>query len=64
MGYESLMKPSHIAVPNARAFEENDVPLAEYGLDDPDRFVYEDPKPQPLVERYTETWTEAKNRAG
>jgi spermidine/putrescine transport system substrate-binding protein len=64
MGYESLMEPSHIAVPNRQTFEENGVPLSEYGLDDPDRFVYEDPKPQSLVERYTRTWTEAKNRAG
>jgi spermidine/putrescine transport system substrate-binding protein len=64
MGYASLMQPSGIAVPSREVFESNDVPLSEYGLDDPDRFIYEEPKPQSLVEAYTETWTEAKNRAG
>ncbi|WP_142860350.1 ABC transporter substrate-binding protein [Salinigranum halophilum] len=64
MGYEALMEPSHIAVPNEQTFEDNDIPLAEYGLDDPNRFIYEDPKPQSLVEQYTKTWNEAKNRAG
>jgi spermidine/putrescine transport system substrate-binding protein len=64
MGYESLMQPSGIAVPSREVFESNDVPLSEYGLDEPDRFIYEEPKPQSLVEAYTEAWTEAKNRAG
>ena len=63
MGYESLMKPSKIAVPSARVFEENDVDRAAYGLDDPDQFIYEEPKPQSLIERYTETWNQAKTEA-
>jgi len=64
MGYASLMAPSNIAVPNARVFEENDVERAAFGLDDPDRFVYEDPKPQSLIERYAQVWSEAKSAAG
>lgn len=63
MGYESLMKPNDIAVPNARVFEENDVSMAAFGLDDPDQFIYEKPKPQSLIERYSQTWNEAKTEA-
>jgi spermidine/putrescine transport system substrate-binding protein len=64
LGYESLMAPSNIAVPNERVFEENDVDLAAFGLDDPDRFIYEEPKPQSLIERYAQVWSEAKSAAG
>jgi spermidine/putrescine transport system substrate-binding protein len=63
MGYDSLMAPFSIAIPNDRVFDVNDVDRTSYGLDDPDQFLYEDPKPQDLVRRYTETWTEAKNAA-
>jgi spermidine/putrescine transport system substrate-binding protein len=63
MGYESLMAPSNIAVPNARVFEENDVERAAFGLDDPDRFIYEEPKPQSLIKRYAQVWSEAKSAA-
>ena len=63
MGYESLMEPSNIAVPNDQVFAEQDVERAAYGLDDPDQFVYEEPKPQPLIEQYTETWNRAKAEA-
>ena len=64
MGYESLMAPSNIAIPNAGVFDANDVDRAAFGLDNPDRFIYEDPKPQSLIDRYAQTWTEAKNAAG
>jgi spermidine/putrescine transport system substrate-binding protein len=64
IGYDSLMAPSNIAVPNARVFEENDVERAAFGLDDPDRFIYEEPKPQSLIERYAQVWSEAKSAAG
>jgi spermidine/putrescine transport system substrate-binding protein len=64
MGYDSLMAPFSIAIPNDRVFEDNDVDRTTYGLDDPDQFIYEDPKPQELVRRYTEVWNEAKNEAG
>jgi spermidine/putrescine transport system substrate-binding protein len=64
LGYDSLMSPSNIAVPNDRVFADNDVDRAAFGLDDPDRFIYEEPKPQSLIERYVETWTEAKSAAG
>lgn len=64
VGYESLMAPSNIAVPNERVFEENDVELAAFGLDDPSRFIYEEPKPQSLIKRYAQVWSEAKSAAG
>jgi spermidine/putrescine transport system substrate-binding protein len=63
MGYDSLMAPNNIAVPNERVFEANDVDRAAYGLDDPDQFIYEEPKPQSLVQQYTETWNTAKTEA-
>jgi len=63
MGYKSLMQPSNIAVPNDQVFSEQDVEKAAYGLDDPDQFIYEEPKPQPLIEQYTETWNRAKTEA-
>ena len=63
MGHDSLMVPNNIAVPNERVFEENDVDRAAYGLDDPDQFIYEDPKPRELVEAYSRTWSEAKTEA-
>jgi spermidine/putrescine transport system substrate-binding protein len=63
LGYDSLMAPSNIAVPNARVFDENDVDRAAFGLDDPTRFIYEDPKPQSLIERYAQVWSEAKSAA-
>jgi len=63
MGYQSLMQPNRIAVPNSRVFEENDVPMSAYGLDDPEQFIYEEPKPKSLIRRYTETWNEAKAEA-
>lgn len=63
MGYTSLMKPFSIAIPNGRVFDENGVDRSTYGLDSPDQFIYEDPKPQSLVETYTETWNEAKSEA-
>jgi spermidine/putrescine transport system substrate-binding protein len=62
-GYRSLMEPSNIAVPNERVFDEHDVALSEFGIDDPDQFIYEDPKSQDLISQYQRTWTEAKNRA-
>jgi spermidine/putrescine transport system substrate-binding protein len=64
MGYESLMAPSNIAVPNARVFEENDIDRAAFGLDEPTRFIYEEPKPKPLIKRYAQVWSEAKSAAG
>ena len=64
MGYESLMAPSNIAVPNAAVFDQNGVDKAAFGLDDPDQFLYEDPKPQSLIQRYTEVWNEAKSGIG
>ena len=63
MGYDSLMTPNNIAVPNEQVFEEHDVNRASYGLDDPDQFIYEEPKPQSLVQQYTETWNTAKTEA-
>ncbi|MBB6647286.1 ABC transporter substrate-binding protein [Halobellus ruber] len=63
-GYESLMAPSNIAVPNERVFRENNVELSAFGLDDPSRFIYEEPKPQSLIEQYVQVWTEAKSAAG
>ena len=60
MGYRSLMAPSNIAIPNERVFREHDVDRAEFGLDRPEQFIYEDPKSPALIQRYTETWTEAK----
>jgi spermidine/putrescine transport system substrate-binding protein len=57
------MEPSNIAVPNEQVFSEQDVEKAAYGLDDPDQFIYEEPKPQPLIEQYTETWNRAKTEA-
>ncbi|MFB6298572.1 MAG: PotD/PotF family extracellular solute-binding protein [Salinirussus sp.] len=63
MGYESLMKPNGIAVPNERVFEERDVDRATFGLDDPDQFIYEKPKPRSLIERYATVWNEAKTEA-
>jgi len=64
VGYDSLMAPSNIAVPNERVFEENGVDLAAFGLDDPSRFIYEEPKPQSLIEQYAQVWSEAKSAAG
>ncbi|WP_299264534.1 ABC transporter substrate-binding protein [Halorientalis sp.] len=63
MGYDSLMAPNNIAVPNERVFEENNVDRAAFGLDDPDQFIYEEPKPQSLISQYTETWNTAKTEA-
>ena len=63
MGYRSLMEPSNIAIPSERVFEENDVDPATVGVDNPDQFVYEDPKPQSLIEAYAEVWNEAKTEA-
>lgn len=60
MGYRSLMEPNNIAVPNERVFEEQDIDRAVLGLDDPDQFIYEEPKPPELVETYGRTWSEAK----
>ena len=64
MGYRSLMAPSNIAIPNERVFREHEVDRATFGLDRPEQFIYEDPKPPALIRRYTETWTEAKAGAG
>ncbi|WP_299332415.1 ABC transporter substrate-binding protein [Haloplanus sp.] len=64
VGYDSLMAPSNIAVPNGRVFNENDIDRAAFGLDDPTRFIYEEPKPQSLIKRYQQVWTEAKSAAG
>ncbi len=63
VGYQSLVEPSHIAVPHESVFEQEGADRAEYGLDKPERFIYEDPKPRSLVEQYTETWNEAKQAA-
>ena len=63
MGYQSLMEPNGIAVPSTRVFEERDIDMSAYGLDNPDQFIYEEPKPQSLVEQYTETWNRAKTEA-
>jgi len=63
MGYESLMKPNNIAVPNDRVFEEQNVSKANFGVDTPEQFIYEEPKPQSLIEQYSETWTAAKTEA-
>ena len=60
MGYRSLMAPSNIAIPNERVFRDHDIDRSAYGLDRPEQFVYEDPKSPALIQRYTETWTEAK----
>ncbi|MES3516719.1 MAG: extracellular solute-binding protein [Natronomonas sp.] len=63
MGYRSLMEPNNIAVPNERVFEEQDLDRSILGLDDPEQFIYEEPKPPELVEAYSETWSEAKTQA-
>jgi len=63
LGYDGLMAPNQIALPNERVFEERDVDESAYGIDDPDQFIYEEPKPQSLVGRYTETWNQAKTEA-
>ena len=63
MGYESLMKPNNIAVPNERVFDEEDVTKAAFGLDTPDQFIYEEPKPTALIEEYSKTWSAAKQEA-
>jgi Spermidine/putrescine-binding periplasmic protein len=63
MGYDSLMKPNGIAVPNERVFSEQDVTKAEFGLDTPEQFIYEEPKPQSLIEEYSKTWSAAKQEA-
>ena len=63
MGYRSLMEPNNIAVPNERVFEEQDIDRSVLGLDDPEQFVYEEPKPPELVETYSRTWSEAKTRS-
>lgn len=63
IGYQSLVEPSHIAVPHESVFERENVNRGEYGLNQPERFIYEDPKSQSLVERYIETWNEAKQAA-
>ena len=63
MGYQSLMKPSNIAVPNEQVFDEQNVDPATFGVDDPDQFIYEDPKPQSLIQTYSRTWSEAKTEA-
>lgn len=63
MGYESLMAPSNIAIPSDRVFDERDVDRSTFGLDDPEQFIYEDPKPRELVETYSRTWSEAKAEA-
>ncbi|MFB6119213.1 PotD/PotF family extracellular solute-binding protein [Halosegnis sp.] len=62
-GYRSLMAPFSIAIPNERVFEEHDVDPSTYGVDNPDQFIYEEPKPPELVEAYSETWSEAKAEA-
>ena len=64
MGYRSLMEPNNIAVPNERVFEEQGIDRSVLGLDDPDQFIYEEPKPPELVETYSRTWSEAKTRVG
>jgi spermidine/putrescine transport system substrate-binding protein len=61
LGYDGLMAPNQIALPNERVFEERDVSKERFGLDDPDQFVYGEPKPQELISRITELWTEAKS---
>ena len=63
MGYDSLMAPNNIAVPNDRVFDEQPVSRAQYGLDNPNQFIYENPKPQSLIEDYSSTWNEAKLEA-
>jgi spermidine/putrescine transport system substrate-binding protein len=63
MGWPSMMKPLGTAVPNQQVFDENGVPKAKYGLDDPSRFIYEQPKPPELIEAYSRTWSEAKSQA-
>ena len=63
MGYESLMAPSNIAIPSDRVFDERDVDRSTFGLDDPEQFIYEDPKPRELIEAYSRTWSEAKAEA-
>ena len=63
MGYESLMAPSNIAVPSDRVFDEQNVDRSTFGLDNPDQFIYEDPKPRELIEAYSRTWSEAKTEA-
>lgn len=63
MGYRSLMEPNNIAVPNDRVFEEQNLDRSILGLDNPDQFIYEEPKPPELVEAYSETWSEAKTQA-
>ena len=62
-GYESLMEPFGIAIPNERVFEERDVEESAYGIDDPGQFIYEEPKPPELIQAYSETWSEAKAEA-
>lgn len=64
MGYRSLMEPNNIAVPNERVFEEQDVDRTVLGLDAPDQFIYEEPKPPELIETYSRTWSEAKTESG
>ena len=63
MGYRSLMEPNNIAVPNDQVFSEQDVTRESYGLDNPDRFIYEEPKPPELIKQYANTWSQAKTEA-
>ena len=64
MGYRSLMEPNNIAVPNERVFEEQDIDRSRLGLDDPDQFIYEEPKPPELIQAYSRVWSEAKTQSG
>lgn len=64
LGYDGLMEPNRIALPNERVFEERGIDRAQYGLDDPDQFIYGEPKPQEVVDRVTRLWSEAKSQAG
>jgi len=63
MGYRSLMEPNNIAVPNDQVFSEQETTREAYGLDNPDRFIYEEPKPPELIEQYANTWSQAKTEA-
>jgi len=61
IGWTSLMNEFGIAIPNDQVFNEHDVKLSDYGLDKPDRFIYEGPKPPEVIEAMSKVWVNAKN---
>lgn len=64
LGWETLMQPLGIAVPNRDVFDRYDADIAAHGLDEFDRFVEQPPLPPAARDRCRHAWRDAKSTVG